>query len=112
MPNLSCRVAGDGPLLALLHPVGLDGSLWEAVAEHDALGRLPALDIPTLVIAGETDLATPLEAKRALAAAIPASRLVVLPDAPHMMQIECAEPFQAAVMNFLESHRSGKQDGR
>lgn len=78
---------------------------WEAVSEHDALERLRALGIPTVVIAGENDLATPLEAKRALAAAILGSRLVILPGAPHMMQIECPAPFQAAVMDFLEAQR-------
>ena len=74
---------------------------WEAVAEHDALDRLPALRIPTLVVAGEKDLATPLEAKRALAAAIPGSSLIILPGAPHMMQLECAGPFLDAVLRFL-----------
>jgi 3-oxoadipate enol-lactonase len=78
---------------------------WEAVAEHDALERLPRLATPTLVIAGEVDLATPLDAKRALAAAIPQSQLVVLPGAPHMMQIECPEPFAEAVTDFLEAQK-------
>lgn len=79
---------------------------WEAVAEHDALERLPSLDIPTLVIAGEKDAATSLDAKRALAAAIPNSRLVILPGAPHIMQIECAEAFTAAVIGFLSEQKA------
>lgn len=75
---------------------------WEAIAEHDVLARLGAFDGPTLVIAGENDLATPLDAKRALAAALPRSRLVVLKGAPHMMQIEQPGPFLGAVQTFLE----------
>lgn len=74
---------------------------WEAVAEHDALPRLGSLDMPALVIAGENDLATPLDAKRALAAALRRSRLAVLEGAPHMMQIEQPGPFLAAVEDFL-----------
>ncbi len=74
---------------------------WEAVAEHNALPRLGALDMPALVIAGENDLATPLDAKRALAAALRRSRFVVLEGAPHMMQIEQPGPFLAAVEEFL-----------
>jgi len=79
---------------------------WEAVAEHDALERLLSLDIPTLVIAGEKDAATSLDAKRALAAAIPHSRLAILPGAPHIMQIECAEAFTVAVTGFLSEQRA------
>jgi 3-oxoadipate enol-lactonase len=78
---------------------------WEAVAEHDALGRLTALEIPALVIAGEKDAATSLGAKRALAAAIPGSRLTILPDAPHMMQIECPDAFAEPVIGFLNKQK-------
>jgi 3-oxoadipate enol-lactonase len=74
---------------------------WEAVAEHDALGRLGAVGVPALVIAGELDAATPEAATRALAAALPRGRLVVLAGAPHMMQIECEAAFAATVERFL-----------
>lgn len=76
---------------------------WEAIAEHDALARLNDLAMPVLVLAGERDAATSLDAKRALAAAIPGSRLTVLPNAPHMMHIECPGPFGDAVLDFLLS---------
>lgn len=79
---------------------------WEAVAEHDALDRLKAIDIPTLVIAGEKDAATPLAAKQALAEAIPGSRLLVLPGAPHIMQVECADAFADAVIGFLRDRKA------
>jgi 3-oxoadipate enol-lactonase len=76
---------------------------WEAIAGHDALGRLGSLTMPALVIAGELDTATPLEAKRELAAAIPGSKLIILRDAPHMMHLECPDPFAEAVSDFLLS---------
>jgi 3-oxoadipate enol-lactonase len=79
---------------------------WEAIAEHDALERLGAYRGPALVIAGEGDLATPLPAKEALAAAIPGARLVVLPGTPHMMQIEQPEAFLRAVEGFLDETES------
>ncbi|MAW86725.1 MAG: hypothetical protein CMJ42_09370 [Phyllobacteriaceae bacterium] len=75
---------------------------WEAIAEHDALDRLGELDMPALVVAGENDLAIPLDAMRALAAAIPGSQLLILSGAPHMMQIESAVDFTAGVAGFLE----------
>lgn len=75
---------------------------WRVIATHDALGRLPNLDIPTLVVAGEVDLGTPIPAARAIADAVPKARLVILPGAPHMLQIECVEPFVGHVAAFLE----------
>jgi 3-oxoadipate enol-lactonase len=76
---------------------------WEAVAEHDALDQLGAISALTLVIAGEKDAATPLEAKKTLAAAISGAKLVVMEDAPHMLQIERAAEFAEQVDAFLTS---------
>jgi 3-oxoadipate enol-lactonase len=78
---------------------------WSVIATHDALGGLPNLDVPTLVVAGEMDLGTPVSAARAVADAVPGARLIVLPGAPHMLQIECAEPFARHVTAFLEERR-------
>ena len=75
------------------------------IATHDALDRLPDLAIPTLVIAGEMDRGTPVSAARTIADAVPGGRLVVLPGAPHMLQIECAGPFTRHVTAFLEERR-------
>ena len=63
---------------------------------------LPRLAIPTLVVAGEVDLGTPVPAARAIADAVPGARLVVMPRAPHMLQIECAETFGGHVAAFLD----------
>lgn len=75
---------------------------WEAIAGHDALERLGSFAGKALVVAGEADLATPLPAKQALAAAIPGARLVVLANAPHMMHVEQPEAFLGAVEDFLD----------
>lgn len=75
---------------------------WRVIATHDALDRLPRLAIPTLVVAGEVDLGTPVPAARAIAEAVPGARLVVVPGAPHMLQIECAETFVGHVAAFLD----------
>jgi 3-oxoadipate enol-lactonase len=75
---------------------------WRVIATHDALDRLPKLAIPTLVVAGEVDLGTPVPAARAIAEVVPGARLVVVPAAPHMLQIECAETFVGHIAAFLE----------
>jgi 3-oxoadipate enol-lactonase len=74
---------------------------WHAIAGHDALDRLPSLRIPTMVLVGDSDLGTPVPAARAIADAVPGSRFVVAPGAPHMVQIECADRFAALVTDFL-----------
>lgn len=80
---------------------------WEAIAGHDALDRLGAVRVPSLVVAGERDAATSADASRALADAIPGARLVVLPGAPHMMQIEAEGAFVDAVAGFLHELATG-----
>lgn len=53
-----------------------------------------------LVIIGKDDPATPPEAGKAIAAAIPGARLVEL-DAAHLSNIEAADEFNKAVIDFL-----------
>lgn len=94
-----------------LHSNSIEGwaAAWEAIASHDALDRLHAVKAPTLVVAGEADLGTPVEAKRALAAAIPGSRLEIIAGAPHMLQIENADIYAGIVSGFLDAHRGEMQ---
>lgn len=74
---------------------------WHAIAEHDALQRLGALDIPTLVVIGDEDRGTTVEMATALAGAIVNADLVVLKGAPHMLQLEGASRFADLVAKFL-----------
>jgi pimeloyl-ACP methyl ester carboxylesterase len=74
---------------------------WSAISRHDAQSRLASLRIPTLCIAGERDLAAPVEAMRVMAEAIPGATFQVLSGAPHMMHIESPEALVAALLPFL-----------
>lgn len=74
---------------------------WNAISGFDALDRLGSIAVPTLVIAGELDAGAPVATTKTIADAIPGSQFVMLPGAPHMMQIECAGPFTECVMTFL-----------
>lgn len=74
---------------------------WHAISTFDALPRLGEIDVPTLVIAGERDAATPVSAAKALSDAIPNARFALIPGAPHMMQVECREAFDTTVATFL-----------
>ncbi|UYO94143.1 alpha/beta fold hydrolase [Pollutimonas sp. M17] len=77
---------------------------WHAIAQFDAMSRLGEIAIPALVIAGENDAATPLATTEQLAGAIPGAQHVKLAGAPHMMQIEAPDTFNATVLEFLRAH--------
>lgn len=74
---------------------------WNAISGFDAFDRLSTLSIPALAVAGERDAGTPVEATRAIAAAIQGARFALLSGAPHMMQIEQPGPFADIVAAFL-----------
>jgi 3-oxoadipate enol-lactonase len=75
---------------------------WHAIAGMAATPLLGAVRVPTLVLAGEKDVATtPEMAEATVARAIPGARFAVLAGAPHMMQIECESAFTAAVAAFV-----------
>ena len=63
----------------------------------DALTSATKVKVPTTVILGERDMMTPAKAGKALAAAIPNSRTVVLAGAGHMMMSERPDELLAAL---------------
>jgi 2-succinyl-6-hydroxy-2,4-cyclohexadiene-1-carboxylate synthase len=66
---------------------------------HDRLGGIQS---PVLLIAGERDEKY-CRLGRSMAGAIPAARLVVVPDAGHAVHLEQPEAFHRHVLEFLES---------
>lgn len=85
---------------------------WRAMAQHDVLDRLGEIRVPTTCIAGARDVAAPPQAMPALAAGLPAARLVVL-DAPHMAFLEEPRSFVDATQEHLRWWASAvREDGR
>jgi len=74
----------------------------------DADARVARIATPTLVIAGDADLIVPIENSETLAASIPRSKLVLIPDGGHMVFIEKAETFNDAVIEFIKHVRSSQ----
>ena len=73
----------------------------EAIAAWDFRERLPEIGAPTLVVAGAEDpVTTPDEAKD-IAAGIPHARLVVLPGAAHLANVEQADAFNEVLVEAL-----------
>ncbi len=73
----------------------------EAIRKLDYLERLSEIKIPTLIMVGEDDPGTPVDAARIMHDRIPQSKLVVLPSAAHLSNIEQTEGFNHALMAFL-----------
>lgn len=73
-----------------------------AMAERpDSTERLPRLTLPTLVVVGEADALTPPEEAERMAALLPDTRLVRIPHAGHLSNVENPAAFNAAVRAFL-----------
>jgi 3-oxoadipate enol-lactonase len=73
----------------------------EAIRRLDYLDRLSEIKLPTLIMVGEDDPGTPVDASRAMHARIPRSKLVVLPSAAHLSNIEQTEAFNQTLTSFL-----------
>jgi pimeloyl-ACP methyl ester carboxylesterase len=96
------RAHADGTVERLIadtltfpHPQSSDAFQRQLAAflTHDTLDRLPGLRVPTLVLAGELDIAAPPRLGRLVAERIPGARLAVLPEAAH-------QPFQETPAEF------------
>lgn len=74
---------------------------WRAFARFDVQDRLSALDLPTLVLAGERDASTTPEIMSAIADRIPGASYRVLPGAPHMQTLETPNLVAEALNAFL-----------
>jgi pimeloyl-ACP methyl ester carboxylesterase len=77
------------------------------MAEADQRDLLPRIAVPTLLVWGELDARSPLAVARRLEGAIPGSRLVVIPGAGHVSNLERPEAFNAAVRDFCRANPPG-----
>lgn len=71
-------------------------------ARRDAVDVLRATDVPALVVVGDEDVLSPVDDARAMAAALPQGRLVVLEGAGHLTALEVPDAFAAAVRTLLD----------
>jgi pimeloyl-ACP methyl ester carboxylesterase len=75
----------------------------EAFAAHDTHDRLPQIAVPTLVLAGGIDVATPPRLGRAVANRIPGAQFEVLREEAHQPFQERPDEFNARVSAFWTS---------
>jgi pimeloyl-ACP methyl ester carboxylesterase len=88
---------GAQRVLEQCRPGVLFNDLAACNAYQGALAAAAQIKVPATLILGERDMMTPARAGKALAAAMPNSRTVVLPGAGHMMMVERPDELLAAL---------------
>src|SRR3954468_18023728 len=91
--------SGAQRVLEQSRPGVLFSDLSACNAYQNALAAAAQVSVPVTVILGERDMMTPLKAGKALAAALPNARTVVLKGAGHMMMVERPDELLAALKN-------------
>jgi pimeloyl-ACP methyl ester carboxylesterase len=81
------------------HPSGFR-AMARASAE-DLRDVAPTIRVPTLLVYGDRDERAPLPVAESLHASIPGSRLILLPGAGHICNIEASDQFNRVVRDFL-----------
>jgi 3-oxoadipate enol-lactonase len=83
---------------------GIVGAIEAMMSRPDSTSDLPIIACPTLVIVGEEDELTPVADAAALQNQIARSRLVILPEAGHLSNLEVPDGFALALSDFLASN--------
>lgn len=97
-------------ILASPHPQETEGFVrqLDACGRHDVRDRLGELSMPVHVVGAEHDLMVPPWKSTELAELIPGAKLTMLERAAHLVNIEGAERFNAAVLGFLAEHAAAE----
>ena len=75
----------------------------EAIRGLNYLDRLSGVNLPTLILVGEEDPGTPVSAAQAIHERIKNSKLLIIPSARHLSNVEQPEAFNKALSEFLKS---------
>jgi 3-oxoadipate enol-lactonase len=90
--------------LILATPAAGYAGCSHAIPKINLTARLKEIRCPILVIVGEQDPGTPLAMAREIHDNAPGSKLVVLPQAAHLANLEQPEGFSRALREFLRSN--------
>lgn len=82
-------------------PEAVAASLLALAQRPDSTPLLPGIRRPALVLVGEEDTLTPPEEAKALARALPEARMLILPEAGHLANLENPKAFRTALLGFL-----------
>ena len=86
--------------------VGVDAFVQHTeaiISRIDSRPSLSAINIPTLVLVGDSDPLTPPELSEEIAAAIPKARLTIVPDCGHASTLEQPDAVNNALIEWISS---------
>jgi 3-oxoadipate enol-lactonase len=103
-PETPTDVIEEDLRVRLIRYPTMRGILYQAmgIPFWSSYRRLTRLKMPVLVMHGEKDRVLPPANGRRLAARIPGARLVMIPNAGHMMTSDAPEYTIQVILNFLE----------
>jgi pimeloyl-ACP methyl ester carboxylesterase len=89
-------------IMSEFHPHGFR-LMATALARADTRDLLPTIRVPTLLMWGDADARSPMAVAHQLHEAIPGARLVVIPGAGHVSNLEDPVRFDAQLRDFCLS---------
>ena len=92
---------------AMIEATPLEGYAgWCGAIEFlDMTDKLAGIKVPTQVIVGEEDPATPVAASQTIQRHVAGAEIAIIPGVSHMLAIENPATFHAALLPFLAKHR-------
>lgn len=94
-------VAAVREMILSTPPAGIARALRGMAARPDSTPLLGSIRVPTLILVGEEDTLTPPAESEAMAKAIAGSKLVKIPRAGHLANLEQPAAFTRALEDFL-----------
>lgn len=87
------------------HRIGITRAVRGVIERQGVEDQLSKIKVPTLILVGDQDTATPPELSRKMQAAIAGSELVIIPGAGHSSTIEEPEAVTEAIQRFLQKQK-------
>lgn len=84
-------------------PEKIEGMIQALMTRPDSTALLAKIHVPTLIVVGDQDVATPPALSESMRSGIAGSELVLLRSAGHLSNIEQPDAFNAALARFLET---------
>ncbi|MDP1677135.1 MAG: alpha/beta fold hydrolase [Bacteroidota bacterium] len=81
------------------------GTLLALAARTDTTSSLPNITCPTLILVGEKDNLTPINASQAMNKVIPGSTIVIIPNAGHISNMENPSEFNKYLVEFVSQFK-------
>lgn len=95
-------------VLTYEHDPGTYLAIWDAVTAFDRAASLGRIQVPALVLAGARNRPTHAQA-RTFVKEMQDAELVMIPGAGHLVNLDQAQAFNAALVEFLQAARTRRE---